>query len=1050
MINKINFKNIFCYLFVIFALSFSSMSFANYDVNKNGEECRSPTQFSKELGNQSSVKWKKACGFYLQQKDKAFITVTKFFLDRSDIENSREFLSSKGINVDGVIDYYDEKNFVKDVLLVVTYLIAFATPVYLSAVVISSFSTNFSMGKVLGIIIPFVILLSVALSSTTLHVKVFYFTFGTINHFHDRVADVEGVLEDANTNSAALRSSEELSDQNDKMVSFLLEQTIQEENTKKFIYSNSFANIRAEYDPNGSVYNLKRPSINQKLSIVKQCTDRNRVEVDTDIVIFIPSVDELLDGEIGVNLAHEGMFMYGGETDEWECENSDFGKQKGLISSVKISTANVIKNFALNTNVQNMANDTNVVDDFAGLFNELVKYLIQKADVADIDGSNSARMIESEFAFAKNASIEARKSNVSRKSTKSYKQLVSAIQRTMENSLSYEKNDNLTVDEADAFRIIQAGQFKFSKLFGHPLGQDEITYEDLNGMYYLKPYIVDIVNNRNAYLCSQRLSDTEFVNYVKYAEDFNVATSEPAYFLKSFGARGDLDCFVVNEDNTLTAVGNPNQKDEYKEKVDDGVNALALWLEAHDEAALNIINSNQSNHDDQILELINTYKPNPYDLRAFKIAQIDMYSGLSKTSNIQENVMTFNYVNSDNKTNEPSYYFNFSRFTDDDLDDEEKDSRAVVYGLKKYDYSEYLISTNRESSKNFAEVNDSWFDQFSPTGIAKRIFNDFSLCPIKDSDGNCVTSLTQQSHLGTLAALEVTSDIAVMRATLSGITAMCMAGDGANFDPKALIAGPAALIEGLATVGCNGAIAMNAGLGGFMDLGIVLSVFSAILGFLASNATAFIIVLVVIFFVRTIPTLFITTSIFFPYESTRNSVVAPFASNPNQSLVKFDATVGSLKTMIFYLLVVPISMYVFLYIMHDPTFGGIVYDTTASMFGDGVLSQMIMVIVSNFVMFGFVPVIINSIKTWESDTASAFNVNGEGFFTGQSQFVSGVQAIALNQGLNETKKSIKEVQQTTGQLTKAGVNKVAMDRINKKKASEQPLNQSGKRTESKS
>ncbi|EIW7861942.1 hypothetical protein MH171_001871 [Vibrio parahaemolyticus] len=1048
MINKINLKNIFCYLFVIFVLSFSSMSFANYDVNAKGEECRTASQYSKELGNQSSIAWKESCDLYLQQFDKAFVSVTKFFLDKSDIEKSREFLSSKGLNVDEVIDYYDEKNFIKEVLLVIAYAIAFILPVYLTAIVVASFSTNFSMGQVLGIIIPFVILLSIGLSSTTLHVKVFYYTFSTINYFHDRVADVGSVVEDANTNAAALRSNEELSDQNDKMVSFLLEQTIQEENTKKFIYSNSFANKKAEYDPNGSIMNLKNPTIDEKLSIVKQCTDRNRVEVDTDIVIFIPTVDELLDGELGVNLAHEGMFKYGGETDEWECENSDFGKEDGIISSVKISTANVIKNFALNTNVQNMANNTNVVDDFAGLFNDLVKYLIQKADVADIDGSNSARMIDSEFAFAKNASVEARKSNVSRKSTKSYKQLVSAIQRTMENALSYEKNDNLTVDEADAFRIIQAGQFKFSKLFGHPLGQDELTYEDLNGMYYLKPYIVDIVNNRNAYLCSQRLSDIEFVNYVKYAEDFNAATGEQANKLKSFGARGDLDCFVVNEDNTLTAVGNPNQKDEYKEKVDDGVNALALWLEAHDEAALNIINSNKSNHDDQILELINTYKPNPYDLRAFKIAQIDMYSGLSKTSNIQENVMTFNYVNSDNKTNEPSYYFNFSRFTDDDLDDEEKDRRAVSFGLKKYDYSEYLISTNRESSKNFAEVNESWFEQFSPTGIAKRIFNDFSLCPIKDKNGDCKTSLTQQAHLGSLAALEVTSDIAVMRATLSGITAMCLAGDGANFDPKALVAGPVALIEGLATVGCNGAIAMNAAVGGFMDLGIVLAVFSAILGWLASNATVFIIVLVVLFFLRTIPTLIITTSTFFSYESTRNSVVAPFSPNPNQALIKFDATIGSVKTMIFYLLVVPISMYVFLYIQHDPIFGGIVYDTTASMFGNGVFAQMLMVIVSNFVLFGFVPVIINSIKTWESDTASAFNVKGQGFFTGQSQFVSGVQAIALNQGLSETKQTVRQVQQTAGEISRTAIKERASRKM-KKKENELKAQNSGQRTENK-
>lgn len=139
----------------------------------------------------------------------------------------------------------------------------------------------------------------------------------------------------------------------------------------------------------------------------------------------------------------------------------------------------------------------------------------------------------------------------------------------------------------------------------------------------------------------------------------------------------------------------------------------------------------------------------------------------------------------------------------------------------------------------------------------------------------------------------------------------------------------------------------------------------------------------------------------------------------------------------------------FLYIQHDPTFGGIVYDTTASMFGDSVLAQMIMAIVSNSVLFAFVPVIINSIKTWESDTASAFNVKGQGFFTGQSQFVSGVQAIALNQGLNETKDTVRQVQQTTGQLTKEGVRKATLNRINNEKANAQSLNQSVQRTENK-
>lgn len=152
MINKINLKNIFCYLFVIFVLSFSSMSFANYDVNSKGEECRTASQYSKELGNQSSVVWKESCDLYLQQFDKAFVSVTKFFLDKSDIEKSREFLSSKGLNVDVVIDYYDEKNFIKEVLLVIAYAIAFILPVYLTAIVVASFSTNFSMGQVLELL----------------------------------------------------------------------------------------------------------------------------------------------------------------------------------------------------------------------------------------------------------------------------------------------------------------------------------------------------------------------------------------------------------------------------------------------------------------------------------------------------------------------------------------------------------------------------------------------------------------------------------------------------------------------------------------------------------------------------------------------------------------------------------------------------------------------------------------------------------------------------------------------------------------------------------
>ncbi|EJB8440301.1 hypothetical protein MW344_004973 [Vibrio parahaemolyticus] len=1033
--NQLNqIKKIFYSCFVLLALMFSVNASANVNgTDANGNECRTAKVYSSQIHNQPSANYLPPCGSYLTQNDQKFKGIAAFFVTKEDVVNNAPWLQNKGYVVDdnSLNDFSDSTT--ASSLFASAFLmlgITFVMYVFLM-IIVSLTEKNVPMGKFLIFLFALGTLSMFVMSPNT-QIKLIATVVGQINYAYEDNYNVVYELERRSLKNVDEFASEESETLNENVISFLYEASAQDVLTNYLTFKDHMVDTDAQYDPQGSIRDVKEFTNREKLTLINQCNSTTRSETKNDLELTL-SLDKIKNLDFGASISHKAAIWTGGEAVDWECD-SGFGYNK-VWGNLTSYTTNNLKNFHSSEPKKNMSQNTSYLTDLKAAVDKRIEVSLDVIEKIDLAGSNGALLNTSEMDFALNTAKEVAKSGGSYKDTKSFPLLVASLKRQM-GVLSFEKDDAFTVEEANQLRILGKEQFKFSKMFGHFLGNDEATDEDINGYYYLKPYFDEAIYSAMAYECSTRLSMEEFLIYQKFATDFNSALDEDTKKLKQIGARNDLNCFRFNDNFEIEAVGNPNLKDKYWQDMFNYKQAFQYWLKAIDVAANEIVAETNENHDEKIKELLNIVAPNAKSLSDFKIALIDFNNKSYKSVNTQENIFTYkinSHINYD--STKPAYYYNFDKFSKDILDESEVEQLAKLKSLRKYDLSPILTPIKRSEVAGDIEL-----ESISEKIGTSQWIDDITIgaeCPIIDNEGRCDASIIQQAHHNTGEMMEAATTFTLLKFAGSGAAAACEVTDGAKFDMKAVLGGPMKIfVELIGTASCITIQSYEIAFGDITLSMVIIAWFAVLMAKLTVVSPLIIDIFLFLYFLRAIPTLIIMLAGVMPYELGRNSIRTIASDKPVEELFHFNATVAILKALLFRTAIVVINIKLLMYIIHSETFGGAVFDMVSPIFPDTLIGGAMFGICYNLFSM-FIPVLaFKTVGRFEDDMAQLIGTSSGGFMSEQSQIVGAVHAYATGKVYSEAKGNLTNVANKVDSKTKQAIHESEKRKKEKEKQKE--------------
>lgn len=1012
--------------------------------DSNGKECRTPKIYSSQIHNQPSAKYLPPCSIYLTKNDPRFEFIAPFYVTKKDVERNKGWLENIGYEVDeNSLSKFNQSTFGSTLLATSVLLIGITFVFYIISLIITWLtSQRVPIGKFIIFTFALGTISMFAISPNT-QIKLIATVIGHINLSYEDNYNIQEELEKRSLKNVDQFASEEAKILNDNVVSFLFEASAQDVITNQLTFKNHMADKDAQYDPQGSVIDVKKFSIREKLALINQCNSTTRSETKNDLELTL-SLDKLKKLDLGASISHKAALWTGGEAVDWECD-SGFGYNK-VWGNLTSYTTNNLKNFHASEPKKNMSQNTSYATDLKAMVDKRIEVSLDVVEKIDIDGSNGALMNTSELNYALNTAKEVAKSGISYKDTKSFPLLVDSLKRQM-GVLAFEKDDAFTVEEANHLRILGKEQFKFSKLFGHFLGNDEVTEEDINGYYYVKPFIDEAIYSALAYECSKRLSMEEFLIYEEAAKDFNAGLDEDSKKLKQLGARNDFSCYRLNDNFEMTAVGNPNLRDKYWQDMFNYKQAFQIWLMAMDVAANEIVAETNENHEEELLELLNIVAPNAKSLSDFKIALVDFNNKSYKSVNTQENIFTYkinSYIKYDSTI--PSYFYNFDKFSKDILSDSEIEQLAKINSLKKYDLSPILTPIKRSEVAGDIELESlsekigtsQWFDNLM---IGAK-------CPIIDSEGRCDASIIQQAHHNKGEMTEAAANFTLAKFAGTGAAAACEASDGSNFDMKAVMGGPMTIfIELVGTASCISLQSFEIAFGDITLSMVFISWFAVLMAKLTVVSPLIIDLFLILFFLRAIPILVMMLGLVMPYDLAQSAIKAGFSNKPVNELFNFHATVSVIKALVFRIAVIVINVQLLMYIIHSETFGGTIYDMVRPIFPETLIGGALFGICYNLFTMFVIILVFKTVGRFEDDIADLVGISSGGFMSEQSQIVGAMHAYFMGKVYGDSKDSLKSASDKAEQNLKGTLHKRNLRKKQEEKEKSNPEKPVGQRVE---
>lgn len=1007
MFNKTKGKIIYIFLLLIFSFSSINASANGTDLK---EDCRSSAEYSAALGNQPDSNMTKNCSFYLTQNDSNFIVTAGFLVPKDMIDKYSDTL------IDWGFDYENNKNKFKST--VVSSLMSFASIIIAICLMIYVFvgfimSTGESPAikqKTMFIGIALSSILLVMSGSTPVMLFMILIFCGMYNWAITSMIGIEDKIDNMSREDVARFSEKTVRIQNENITTFLIQTSLEELITDtQTIKRNLLSTF--EYGKNGSIFSEGFLTVGESMSTNLECLSTGRVDVDTEFEFSVGNIFNSLD--VGVAVSHNAVFSKGGDTENWDCDEN-FGDDESR-HSVRINTMNALSNFLQQTRVENMAGETTIAVDIDDFFDKAKAISIQKIEESDLAGANDAVKNTGDYLLALAAVKQSNKTRTDIRTTSSYKSLVEKNKKDFAKQFDCSDGDVLTFPQCLHLQMLQKSQYKYSRLFGKAVGEDDITGESINGHYFIKPYLIDIAYAAIDYECALSNTSSMFLDNVEGENYFNDSIEKQLItkdHLKEIGTNNQLECYRIEDDGTITALGNPEMKDEIWFDMLDKAKALEIWLMSIDEGAF----AQMTEKDNQIekikMEIANMFYPSMKSLYSINNAMIDISSRIGETLNAEQNLFTFN-LKGEVDISKPQFYYNFDLYTNDSVDQKIIDNVSKSKSLRKYQFNPVLNNVVRSETAGVVNHEGFW-DKLGLNDIINNLIIGTS-CPIVNNKGECDSNIIQQSHANIDSLTRTAITATGIRLGMMFVNSQCKSNSGGGY--MAVMGGFIGVgISLVKKAGCAAVESTELSFGSNANRIVMFIWFLTIINFMAANSYWFVTVFFLFYLVRTIAPMFLFLGVSTTYELIKNSIMSVSSDDPNKTFLNFYTTMGLIKSILFHFVMVNLSMYFFMFLITSGAIGGAIYDITRSMFDtESTFQNIIFGLVQpmiNMLMFLYCARVVGDFERMMGQMAS---VRGENFFEGSSDMVnmtfvyaSTKVAGALNQSGQEVAKGVEK------------------------------------------
>lgn len=1035
-------------------------------------DCEEPAVFAERIGGgfEKGVPYKKSCSAFLKKHDPLFMTATQYLVTREQLLDDAEFLNGLGFDVDYNIenykDYLEIPAIMSNVRDIIMWFSIFLLPT-LSLIVLKQEKSKLSV-MVLGLTLGAVFTV-LQIASNPLRPAAYL--VANLNLYGWNSNEVERGLEYLSIGTVD-KFGKEFEAQDTLLAESSLRNAISERATALVLLKEGYgSNKDVEIDmglDNGS------PTVAEWLENFRHCIEANHVDVDYSrewniswTSISSASIPELV------------SFMRTGQPKKYDCDPDYYGYEKPYMT-ISSSIENIIINFHQENFERPINQDATMGDEIATLFEASVGRANAEIEAANNTALELSDSINTDLETLYNIVVAADSANADVEKSVGYLDFVENMKGKIQDLFKFDSSgiEDMDVSERTHLNAIKLAELKRGIVAGYSKENRNHISEAKFGYDHMKDFLDKIIINEFDYICA--IEDGGRYKYRQaHAEAWNAMDKNQPNKGASLpdgtkGISGDhpIHCFsgyFQGSGLTITALGNPDKKEELKEKGEQMTRALKLYFRSLSEAAYNITMTDDSAYEDMKVEYLNSLD---VDIKSSIDSRYIFLDQKEKMQNIFASVKSafiVNFADEDRvDPSQPNDYFFYGQFTKENVDnkyiEKERDSRQV----RAYDFSN-VLNTPKGTAKPAPDnsLSDEIMDEIS--SLIPFEFTSHS-CPVL-IEGKCMASISELNHVNKTNVQEMFFLTFGLRTTISAAKGACnvynsaidTVADGAGNNVGSKGAAKAA-IKGVGWVGtltCGAISALDLTVGNMLQVLIALY---ALLWFFMSLMEAMPILIMLFLYFHVfinfiLPVLLLPLLIFLDLvHGMIKYVMTGFEDE--RSMIEMERTWSAIKGIFFKTVSLFVTLTVMVYLYTSPSIGHLIDTLMSTLFDKSTAtaessSSMTSFFVDKLIwltegMIRNAAIVFTGLKVYrvceviENQIMQSFNVKTEGSLFNESNATIGILSGMFTMKLHgEVKGFNKNVRQGTEKFASqrmAERMKSEREKLKEKKALEEKAN----------
>ncbi|MCK8072451.1 hypothetical protein [Vibrio sp. 1CM23M] len=1000
--NKI--RKQFSFLFLIFSIFATSFSYAVEDLEES-KDCLTATELSSKYGNfqegDNDLSMYESCGAHLMPNDFRLLSVLPSIIDKETFEKISPLVESFGGDSEEMSGYFKDnmplQNYIEVLLPITMFIIGFI------ALISSIVGENKSKLKGVAYTVLFAILTYAGTRAPELAARSWTYATAYYNHLLYSNHDVEKNIQRFDSNAQLDLKSSIIEDQHKQLANFLHITEAINIATGNSITSNTYGtDIKVDFDLMYSGSNdISEPSVAEFFKQNAACLSKDRVETDSDFELNFKTWSDdgigskIITGASILDIPYRAEFKNGGETKDYNCGDSRFGLEQSF-ATIQNNALNIAQNFIQEKTAQNINAETTALEDFKSMQSQDLNYMENEFEKVDAAFGGIQQNLTGKLALAFAAAKEAQVSKTDFKNTSTYKSLVSDFEKIATPVFKYEGQQNFTTTELAEMNALKSFMASFSMLFSEGV-EDDVLKHRVNGWHFIQPFVEKTVRMQMAVDCAlQDRSNGNGKSMFSFKEEYANRWNAMDKGIKnstmtSIGNGSDYACFVLEDGMLNASYANPLLIESNKEEIAARAQAIEILLSAMTNGILNAtVSNNNEMWAEAKIEYLNKIRPTLHSVSESQLGFLKMKRDMENVYASVEEIYTYDTSVPLKALTDPQYFFNYNRFSDDIVTNE--DMFQSINDRKLEPYKLDTIFSNTDSDIQQASVGGFSWKSIGANKMIRELLSTGS-CPILNKDGICLSSLQELNYTSTNQMIDVEIWAVMIQKTISlirfGGDRIGESADTADHTIIGDVKGPQKLLIWLGK-GIHGiAVMIDSTLGWVFDFIVVIIGLMILAGKLAQHLPLItdlvltlyqhIYIVVPILLIPIVPVIDVTKS------------VSSSVSGDKSGSLKFDGTIMLAKVFFVRGLILYVAIEVFTFINTSPAVGSAVYHLVSSIFNnDGLIyfwiQNMIMSVSYIWALFKSIP-IINDLEAY---MLRLLNVETTPTFNETNTFVAGL------------------------------------------------------------